>query len=127
MKVVFLKNKNVEFKYNQINGYKFKPKNKNIKSLVVINNDILACILIKKINREIKKIKKAVKLIIKCDVTIENDCDIMLEEIFNLTKRLENNYRIYLDEFDYFEIVKDLYFLYQSLNCKKKIIRGFNE
>ena len=127
MKVVFLKNKNVEFKYNQINGYKFKPKNKNIKSLVVINNDILECILIKKINREIKKIKKAVKLIIKCDVTIEKDCDIMLEEIFRLTKRLENNYRIYLDEFDYFEIVKDLYFLYQSLNCKKKIIRGFNE
>ena len=127
MKVVILKNKNLEYMYNQISGYKFKPKNKNINSLVVVNNDILEFVLIKKLNKDIKNINKAVKLIIKCDVTIEKDCDIMLEEIFNLTKRLENNYRIYLDEFDYFELVKKIYFLYQSLNCKKKMIRGLNE
>lgn len=127
MKVVFLKNKNLVYKYNQTNGFKFKPKNKNINSLVVVNNDILEFVLIKKINKDINKIKKAVKLIINSDVAIVDDCDIMLEEVYRLSRRLEHHYRIYLDEFDYFEIVKDLYFLYQSLNCKKKIIRGFNE
>ena len=127
MKVVFLKNNNLEYKKEELNGFKFKPRNKNINTLNVIDSDILGYVLIKKINKEINKSRKAIELIIKSNVAIESDCDIMIDEIFRITNKLEYDYRIYLDEFDYFECVKELYFLYQTIICKKKIIRGMYE
>jgi len=68
MKVVYIKNnKYKKYKINNISGYKFKPRNKNINSLVITNNELIKKILSKKISKDIKKIlvdhqKKGLKI-----------------------------------------------------------------
>ena len=127
MKVVFLKN-NEFLKYciSTLDGYVFNPRNKGIDYLNIVNNDLIEIILSKKIKRDINKVKKTIKLIISCDVTIESDCDMMIKEVIKLTKKLENNYMKYFNEFEYFYNVKELYMLNNLLEYKKKIVNNKN-
>lgn len=123
MKVVFIKSNNLsDYKLYNIEGYLFKPRNKNIHSLKIVNNDMIKCILSKKIMKEITRTKKAVNLIINSNVTLVSDCDMMSQEIIRISKKLENNYRKYFSEFEYFELVKDLYFLNSEISLKRNLI-----
>ena len=123
MKVVFLKNnKFSDYKLLNIDGYLFKPRNKNIHSLIIVNGDMIKYILSKKITKEINKAKKAISLIINSDVTLISDCDMMIKEIIRISNKLETKYRKYFDKFEYFELVKDLYILNTEVNLKKKLL-----
>lgn len=123
MKVVFLKNNNFKkYDINKLDGYHFKPRNKSIKSLIIIKEDFIKYILIKKIKREIMKVKKTIKLIINSNVTIIDDCIMMENEIIRISKKLEERYRTYFDEFQYFDFVKELYLLYSVISYKKKVL-----
>lgn len=123
MKVVFLKNNNFKkYDINKLDGYHFKPRNKSIKSLIIIKEDFIKYILIKKIKREIMKVKKTIKLIINSNVTIIDDCIMMENEIIRISKKLEERYRTYFDEFQYFDFVKGLYLLYSVISYKKKVL-----
>ena len=123
MKVVFIKSNNLSnYKLYNIEGYLFKPRNKNIHSLKIVNNDMIKCILSKKIMKEITRTKKAVNLIINSNVTLVSDCDMMSQEIIRISKKLENNYRKYFSEFEYFELVKELYFLNSEISLKRNLI-----
>lgn len=123
MKVVFLKNNNFKkYDINRLEGYLFKPRNRKIKSLIIIKEDFIKYILIKKIKREIMKVKKTIKLIISSNVTIFDDCIMMEKEVIRISKKLEERYRTYFDEFQYFDFVKELYLLYSVISYKKKVL-----
>ena len=123
MKVVFIKSNNLSnYKLYNIEGYLFKPRNKNIHSLKIVDKDMIKCILSKKIMKEITRTKKAVNLIINSNVTLVSDCDMMSQEIIRISKKLENNYRNYFSEFEYFDLVKDLYFLNSEISLKRNLI-----
>lgn len=123
MKVVFIKNNNFyNYKLTNSEGYLFKPRNKNIHSLIIINSDMIKYILSKKITKEINKAKRAISLIINSDVTIVSDCEMMSNEIIRISNKLEKKYRKYFDQFEYFDLVKDLYFLNNEINLKKKLL-----
>lgn len=123
MKVVFIKNNNFfDYKLLSVDGYLFKPRNKNIHSLIIVNSDMIKYILSKKIIKEINKAKKAISLIINSDVTLVSDCDMMSNEVIRISNKLENKYRQYFDKFEYFDLVKDLYILNTQINLKKKLI-----
>ena len=81
-------------------------------------------ILLKKIKKDINKVSITVKLMLDSNVTIVGDCNMMINEINRILKNIENKYRIYLDEFDYFELIKSLYSLNMELNLKKKLIEN---
>ena len=118
MKVVFKKNnKFVDYKIDDIEGYKFKPR-KKINNLIIINREMINMILLKKIKKDINKVSITVKLMLDSNVTIVGDCNMMINEINRILKNIENKYRIYLDEFDYFELMKSLYSLNMELNLK---------
>lgn len=121
MKVVFDKNKFVSYVIGKKDGYMFKPR-KKISNLIIINNELINLILLKKIKRDINKVKKTIKLMLESNVTLISDCDMMLGEIRRILKFIEDKYRIYLDEFDYFELIKELYAMNMELNLKKKLI-----
>lgn len=124
MKVVFKKNnKFVDYKIDDIEGYKFKPR-KKINNLIIINREMINMILLKKIKKDINKVSITVKLMLDSNVTIVGDCNMMINEINRILKNIENKYRIYLDEFDYFELIKSLYSLNMELNLKKKLIEN---
>lgn len=124
MKVVFKKNnKFVDYKIDDIEGYKFKPR-KKIKNLIIINREMINMILLKKIKKDINKVSITVKLMLDSNFTIVGDCNMMINEINRILKNIENKYRIYLDEFDYFELIKSLYGLNMELNLKKKLIEN---
>ncbi len=123
MKVAFIKSNNLSnYKLYNIEGYLFKPRNKNIHSLKIVDKDMIKCILSKKIMKEITRTKKAVNLIINSNVTLVSDCDMMSQEIIRISKKLENNYRNYFSEFEYFDLVKDLYFLNSEISLKRNLI-----
>lgn len=124
MKVVFKKNnKFLDYKIDDIEGYKFKPR-KKINNLIIINREMINMILLKKIKKDINKVSITVKLMLDSNVTIVGDCNMMINEINRILKNIENKYRIYLDEFDYFELIKSLYSLNMELNLKKKLIEN---
>ena len=124
MKVVFKKNnKFVDYKIDDIEGYKFKPR-KKINNLIIINREMINMILLKKIKKDINKVSITVKLMLDSNVTIVGDCNMMINEINRILKNIGNKYRIYLDEFDYFELIKSLYGLNMELNLKKKLIEN---
>ena len=129
MKVVFLKkNKFIIYNKSSLNGYVFKPRNKNMKSLLIINMEFVSLILSKKIEREILKLKRTINLIVNSNASIIADYDMMLNEVYRITKKFEDKYRLYFDEFEYFEIVKKLYVLYNILKYKKNVtLGGLNE
>lgn len=123
MKVVFLKKNDFkEYKLYNLNGYLFYPRTRNIKSLNIVDTNFINCILSRKVNREIIKAKRAIKLIVNSNVTILSDCDMMLNELRKISKKLEKKYRRYFDKFQYFDRVKDLYILNNIINYKKKVL-----
>jgi len=127
MKVVFIKkNKYKKFKLEQINGFKFKPRNKNISSLIIINKNLTKEILTKKIKNEINKETKAIKLMIKSNVTETSDCNMMIEELKRIALNIEQKYMKYFDEFEYFNLIKDIYSLNMEITSKKKLIEEKN-
>lgn len=123
MKVVFIKNSEFNtFNNLNIEGYKFIPRRKNIDSLRVVDKNIIKCILNKKLNRDIKKIDKTIKLMINSNVTLISDCDMMEKELIRLINIIVSKYMIYFDEFEFFNYIKDLYVLNKVINLKKKMI-----
>ena len=115
------KNKYLSYKLNKIDGYMFKPKRK-INNLVIVDKKYINIILTKKILKDINKTIKTIKLMLNSDVTIVDDCDMMLKEIKRIIFNIENKYKKYFDEFDYFELIKELYVMNMELNLKKKLI-----
>lgn len=123
MKVVFIKNNNNIF-YDKLNieGYKFIPRRKNINSLLIVDNYLINNILSRKLNREINRVNRAIELMIKSDVTIIDDCDIMLNELNRIVNKIENSYITYFNEFEYFEFIKSIYILNMMISLKKKLL-----
>ena len=123
MKVVFLKNNNfLNYYVNDLRGYIFKPRNKKIYNLNIVDKDIIKYILSKKIKKEISRTDKAISLMLESDITMMSDCDLMIDEIHRIAKKLENQYIKYFNEFDYYVFVKDLYRLNMEILLKKKLI-----
>lgn len=122
MKVVFVKKNNYTF-YDLSNlvGYTFNPR-KSISNLNIIDDNMIKFILSKKIKREINKTKKAIMLIVKSNMAINSDCEIMYNELIRIIKKLDNRYRKYFNEFEYFDLIKELYVLKNIINYKNKII-----
>lgn len=128
MKKVFVKKNNfMEYKLFNLEGYLFNPRNKNINSLKIIDDFFIKNILSKKIKRDITRVKRAINLIVNSDVTIISDCDMMISELIKLTKKLDKKYRIYFNEFEYFERVKDLYVLNHIIRYKRKVLESLND
>lgn len=119
--VIDKNNEHLMYKINKIDGYKFRPR-KKIKNLIIVDKEFINKILTKKIKKDINRTIKTVKLMLDSNVTIINDCNIMIEEINRLLNNIENKYRKYFDEFDYFELIKELYILNMELDLKKKLI-----
>ena len=66
MKVVFIENNDFnEYKIERTEGYKFKPKRKNINTLIIQNNNLIKNILTIRIKKDIKNIENAINLMIK--------------------------------------------------------------
>ena len=124
MNVLFKKNnKFVFYKVNDIKGYKFRPR-KRINNLVIVDNNMINKILLKKITKDINNVILTVKLMLNSNVTIVGDCNMMIVEINRILNNIEFKYKKYLDEFDYFDLIKKLYSLNMSLNLKKKLIEN---
>ena len=119
-------------RFHVVNYEIVSPKIKNEHSFVVLsdlhnkeygkNNEKL----LKKINKEVLNCEKAVNLIIKSNVAIESDCDIMVEEMIRIIHKLDN-YLLYFSEFEFFDIIKKIYLLYQVVILKKRLICVNNE
>lgn len=124
MKVIFVKNNDYMY-YDDfyINGYKFIPRRKNIDSLFIVNNDMVRCILNKKLNKNINRIKKTIKLIVDSDVAITSDCDMMESELVRIINVYKSKYINYFDEFEFFDFIKDIYVLNKVIELKKKLIK----
>lgn len=124
MKVVFLKNNiNSNYKLNNSVGYRFKPR-KNIDSLVIYNNEMIKYILNKKIRKDINNCKKSINLMLKSNITLVSDCDMMVDELKRIANVLENKYMKYFNEFEYFDLVKEIYNLNMEILTKKKLIES---
>ena len=122
MKVVLQNNNNyINYNISNIYGYKFKPK-KYINNLVIVNEELLKLILIIKINKKINNISKIIELMTNSNATIISDCEMMENELSILIKMIENKYKIYLDEFEYFDLIKTIYELNMRIDLKKKMI-----
>jgi len=127
MKVVYIKNnKYKKYKINNISGYKFKPRNKNINSLVITNNELIKKILSKKISKDIKNATKAIRLMLNSNITEVSDCNLMIKELKRIANNIEKKYMKYFNEFEYFEKIKDIYYLNMEINTKKKLIEDKN-
>lgn len=125
MKVVYIKkNKFKKYKKNTLEGYKFKPRNKSISSLTIIKDELIKEILTKKITKDIKKATKAIRLMLKSNITEVSDCNIMIDELKRIASNLEKKYMKYFTEFEYFDLIKDIYYLNMEILTKKIIIEG---
>lgn len=125
MKVVYIKkNKFKKYKTKTLEGFKFKPRNKNINSLIIIKDELIKEILTKKITKDIKKATKAIRLMLKSNITEVSDCNIMIDELKRIASNLEKKYMKYFTEFEYFELIKDIYYLNMEILTKKIIIEG---
>ncbi len=124
MNVVFVRKSNyISYTYEVLNGYTFKPK-RNISNLVIVDKNLIRIILSKKIKKNIKKLTKTINLIINSNVAIVSDCDMMRDEIFKLIKKTEKKYMKYFSEFEYFDLIKELYQLNMEINLKKSILEN---
>ena len=122
MKVVLQNNNNyINYNISNIDGYIFKPK-KYINNLVIVNEELLKLILIIKINKKINNISKIIDLMTNSNATIISDCEMMENELVILIKMIENKYKIYLDEFEYFDLIKTIYELNMRIDLKKRMI-----
>ena len=112
------------YEISELNGYEFKPRNKYINTLTIIDNNYIKKILTKKIKRDIKRATKTIKLMLKSNVTEISDCNIMLDELNRVAKNIEFKYMKYFNELEYFELVKTLYFLNMEITAKKKLLEA---
>lgn len=124
MKAVILKNNYNKYEINDLSGYTFKPRNKFIKNLTIVDKIYIKGILTKKIDKDIKRATRTIKLMLESNVTEISDCDMMLEELVRVAKNLEKKYMKYFTELEYFDLVKSIYFLNMEITAKKKIIIG---
>ena len=125
MKVLYIKkNKFKKYKKNTLEGFKFKPRNKSINSLTIIKEELIKEILTKKITKDIKKATKAIRLMLKSNITEVSDCNIMIDELKRIASNLEKKYMKYFTEFEYFDLIKDIYYLNMEILTKKIIIEG---
>ena len=93
MKVVFIKNnKFIEYEISKIEGFEFKPRNKNIDSLIITNKTFIKEILSKKIKKDLKNASKAIRLMLKSNITEVSDCNIMIDELKRIASNLEKKY-----------------------------------
>lgn len=123
MKVVYIKkNKFKKYKKSTLEGFNFKPRNKDIKSLTIINEYLIKEILTKKISKDIKKATKAIRLMLKSNVTEISDCNMMIDELNRIASKIEKKYMKYFTEFEYFDLIKDIYYLNMEILTKKIII-----
>lgn len=123
MKVVFIKNNCFnKYKLDSIDGYKFKPRRKNIDSLVIKNNKLTKNILTIRLKKDIDNLEKSIKLMIKSSITETSDCILMDNEIKRIIKNINNKYLNYFNEFEYFDYIKKLYILKNVINLKKMFI-----
>ena len=123
MKVVFIKNNCFDkYKLEECVGYKFKPRRKNINSLVIKNNKLTKNILTIRLKKDIDNIEKSIKLMIKSNITETSDCIIMDNEIKRIIKNINNKYLNYFNEFEYFDYIKKIYVLNNVINLKKMLI-----
>lgn len=126
MGIAFVKESVYEsFELNSdISGYKFKPRNKEINSLEIVDKRLIKKVLIKKLNKDINKSTKAIKLMLKSDITEVNDCNIMITELKRIATNIENKYMRYFTELEYFELIKDIYYLNMEINLKKSLLEN---
>lgn len=123
MKVVFIENNDFnEYKIEKTEGYKFKPKRKNINTLIIQNNNLIKNILTKRIKKDIKNIENAINLMIKSNATESSDCILMINEIKRIIKNINNKYLNYFSEFEYFDYIKKIYILNNVINLKRMLI-----
>ena len=123
MKVVFIKNNCFDkYKLDSSVGYKFKPRRKNIDSLVIKNNNLTKNILTIRLKKDIDNLEKTIKLMIKSNITENSDCILMDNEIKRIIKNINNKYLNYFNEFEYFEYIKKIYILNNVINLKKMLI-----
>lgn len=125
MEIEFVKeNDNVTIEYSNICGFKFKPRNKTISSLEIVDKKLTRNILVKKLVRDIGKSTKAIKLMIESRITEIEDCNIMINELIRIANNIETKYMKYFTELEYFNLIKEIYFLNMSINLKKKILEN---
>ena len=125
MKVVYIKkNKFKKYKKNTLEGFKFKPRNKSINSLTIIKEELIKEKLTKKLTKDIKKATKAIRLMLKSNIIEVSDCNIMIDELKRIASNLEKKYMKYFTEFEYFDLIKDIYYLNMEILTKKIIIEG---
>jgi len=125
MKVVYIKNNDfLEYNLYKIEGFSFKPRNKNINSLVIVNSKFIKTILSKKIKKDLLKATKAIRLMLASNITEVSDCDIMIDELKRIAKNIEKKYMKYFNEFEYFDLIKDIYYLNMEINTKRKMIEN---
>ena len=123
MKVVFIKNNCFDkYKLKNYEGYKFKPRRKNINSLVIKNNNLAKNILTIRLKKDIDNLEKSIKLMIKSNITESSDCILMDNEIKRIIKNINNKYLNYFNEFEYFDYIKKIYVLNKVINLKKMLI-----
>ena len=60
---------------------------------------------------------------LKSNVTDINDCNIMINELVRISQIIEKKYMKYFSEFEYFELIKDIYYLNMEITSKKKLIK----
>lgn len=125
MKAVFIKNNKFK-KYDNlnINGYKFIPRRKSIDYLVIVNSNLINKILFRKINKELKKVKKTIELIISSNVSLIEDCDMMGKELIKILNTINNKYMNYFNQFEYFDFIKEIYILHNTILLKSKLIES---
>ncbi len=125
MRIKLLKTNNFKtYNYNAVDGYKFTPKSKFIKNLIVIDDDMINIILKKKIKKDLNRAVIAIKLMLKSDVTEVSDCDMMINELNRIAIKLEDKYRLFFEKNEYFEIVKDIYYWNMQIKTKKTLIEN---
>ena len=114
-------NKFLKYKKNNNTGYIFFPKN-SIKNLTVLNESLLRIILKKRVKIDIFKSTKAINLMLDSDITLVSDCEMMEQELVRLLNKINVKYKKYFNEFEYFELIKDIYSLNMEILLKKKIL-----
>lgn len=125
MEIKFVRENDYElFEFENIDGYKFKPRNKNISSLEIVDKELTKKVLSKKINRDINKSTKAIKLMLESNITEVEDCNIMIKELKRIASNIENKYMKYFSELEYFDLIKEIYYLNMEINLKKKMIES---
>ena len=123
MEIVFVKDYNNDcFELGNIDGFKFKPRSKFINNLEIVNKDLTKRVLSKKLDRDISKSTKAIKLMLDSNITEIKDCNIMINELKRIAGNIEKKYMKYFTQLEYFDLIKELYYLNMEILLKKKIL-----